>query len=352
MVARQGSAAGVSSHGRFRSTRGVITTPKPRAHGYVEVGIYGKTYRLHRLVAAAFRLPQADGQTQVNHINGNPSGNTLSNLEWSSRSENILHSYRTNTTRGSCAPRKSKPIRGAKVGTKAWTDYPNANDASRVLGIHRANIVKCLRCKRKQTNGYTFEYSTPTEPPLLEGEVWKTYGAWRVSSVGRVQNSHGVIFTPKPRRDGYICVMVGSQKWLLHRLVMTAFEVPCLSEAHVEVNHINGNPSDNTLANLERCTKKENVQHSYATNTLRTSSAKRQMKRVRGRKVGTEAWTEYAGLKEAARTLGLGAGKVTLCCQGKRGFTQGYEFEYCDDDLIEGEVWKDVGDDVLRELGE
>ena len=76
------------------------------------------------------------------------------------------------------------------------------------------------------------------------------------------------------------------------------------------------------------------------------------MKRIRGRKVGTEAWTEYAGVKEVARTLGLGAGKVTLCCQGKRGFTQGYEFEYCDDDIIEGEVWKDVGDDVLRELGE
>ena len=29
-----------------------------------------------------------------------------------------------------------------------------------------------------------------------------------------------------------------------------------------------------------------------------------------------------------------------------------YEFEYCDDDLIEGEVWKDVGDDLLREVGE
>lgn len=334
--------AAVSSLGRFRSIRGVITTPKPRKSGYVEVCIHGKRYHIHRLIAMAFELPKTDGQTQVNHINGNPSDNRLENLEWSSQSENILHSYQTNTSRGSSAVRQSKPIRAAKVGTDEWTEFPNAHDASRELGVYRWNILKCLRGTYKQMNGYVFQYSTPVEPPLLDGEVWKNYGNSCVSSLGRIQNTDGVIFTPKPRKDGYVVVQIGTEQWLLHRLVATVFELPRPSDEYVEVNHINGNPSDNVLSNLEWCTKKQNVQHSYDTNKTRSSNVERLSKPVRGRKVGTQEWIEYAGAKEATRVLGLGEGKVTLCCQGKRASTKGYEFEYAVNKLEIGEEWKDV----------
>lgn len=39
-------------------------------------------------------LPINYQSLQVNHIDGNPHNNHISNLEWSTRSENILHSYR------------------------------------------------------------------------------------------------------------------------------------------------------------------------------------------------------------------------------------------------------------------
>lgn len=77
-----GKVAAVSSLGRFRSTKGVVSTPKPSSKGYVSVKIHKKSYYLHRLSAFAFQLPRKEKQDYVNHINGNPSNNKRENLEW------------------------------------------------------------------------------------------------------------------------------------------------------------------------------------------------------------------------------------------------------------------------------
>lgn len=60
--------------------------------GYYRVSISGKHYYVHRLVADTF----FDGDHEkidVNHIDGNKYNNTLSNLEWVTRKENIRHAY-------------------------------------------------------------------------------------------------------------------------------------------------------------------------------------------------------------------------------------------------------------------
>lgn len=49
---------------------------------------------LHRLVAVAF-IPNPSNKPEINHINGDRSDNSVSNLEWATRAENMEHGFRT-----------------------------------------------------------------------------------------------------------------------------------------------------------------------------------------------------------------------------------------------------------------
>lgn len=51
-----------------------------------------KTVLVHRLIAKTF-IPNPENKPEVNHINGNKLDNTLSNLEWVTREENMQHSF-------------------------------------------------------------------------------------------------------------------------------------------------------------------------------------------------------------------------------------------------------------------
>lgn len=64
-----------------------------RAVSYTENGKQKHEY-VHRLVAKAF-LPNPNNLPIVNHIDGNPSNNAVSNLEWCTASENTRHAWST-----------------------------------------------------------------------------------------------------------------------------------------------------------------------------------------------------------------------------------------------------------------
>ena len=52
-----------------------------------------KLFMVHRLVAECFKK-RVSGKIYVNHIDGNRSNNSASNLEWCTHRENMLHAAR------------------------------------------------------------------------------------------------------------------------------------------------------------------------------------------------------------------------------------------------------------------
>ncbi len=87
----------VMSHLACRGTTSRIMTPNPYRKGYLQVTLMRdgrqRPGKVHRLVLMAF-VGVDPSRPLVNHKNGIVTDNALSNLEWCTHSENLLHAFR------------------------------------------------------------------------------------------------------------------------------------------------------------------------------------------------------------------------------------------------------------------
>lgn len=175
----------VSNMGNVRSLERVVQfgnqkrTVKPsylrffkKSNGYLSVKLYKEcrqyTMYVHRLVAMAF----CDGyfeKADVNHIDGNKSNNISTNLEWCTRSENIIHSVQVLNNK--IGNRKfgmkwnSKPIVQLSIDGKKIKDWTSAFEVQRILGFNESSIRSCLLGneydgrRRLQAYGYKWIYA-------------------------------------------------------------------------------------------------------------------------------------------------------------------------------------------------
>ena len=149
----------ISNHGRVFSLKSQkIKKQTKTKDGYCKINLNknGKSYTflIHRLVAIHFILNDDETKTEVNHIDENKENNHVENLEWCTREYNMSYGMRTERQTNTISKTQGKRILCIETGQI----FNTIMEACQVLNLKDANIIACLKGRRKTTGGYHWEY--------------------------------------------------------------------------------------------------------------------------------------------------------------------------------------------------
>ena len=171
----------------------------------------------------------------------------------------------------------------------------------------------------------------------------KTRKCWQVRNFGRCRNMYGTITYGSRKRSGYHKVQIEGQEHFVHRLVKFAFHGPPDNDLAWQVNHLDGNKSNNRLDNLDYATCSHNVRHSYCEASRRFGGHKFR-KQVMWRPKGSTTWTTSKSIGLAAAKLNLSRKLVSECCRCG-SFCKGFEFRFSPRiEGMDGEEWRPMVD--------
>lgn len=132
----------------YRITKEKILAQRKDKNGYLLITIQNKTYKVHRIITETF-IPNPNSLPQVNHKNGIKSDNNVSNLEWCTSKQNILHSIKmgftanqkTNHYSAKLTEKQVKEIRQLKGKMKQ-------KEIALLYGVNRSAIYNILSNKK------------------------------------------------------------------------------------------------------------------------------------------------------------------------------------------------------------
>ena len=149
----------ISNLGRVRNIKvGRVLRQFETKYGYVQVSLCKdrkqKSFLVHRLVATAF-IPNFENKREINHIDGDKTNNCVSNLEWSTRSENVKHAWglglKFYTHTDNMYPSKQK-VRCIET----QQEFDSQGSAGKYFGVSQGSI-HCSIHKGCRCKGYHFE---------------------------------------------------------------------------------------------------------------------------------------------------------------------------------------------------
>lgn len=183
---------------------------------------------------------------------------------------------------------------------------------------------------------------------MLNNEVWKDIqgyeNIYQVSNKGNVRSLDridiikdgrkfvrtGKVLKAKICRKGYhrvqLCINSKCKHCNIHRLVAIAF-IPT-TNYNLQVNHIDGDKTNNYVSNLEWVTNSENFNHAMKNNLLNLTS---KSKVVRQYTLDGVFIKEYPSTLQVERELGFTHSGIGMCARGLYKQSQGFIWRYRDD---------------------
>jgi len=154
----------------------------------------------------------------------------------------------------------------------------------------------------------------------VEAEIWKDVqgyeGRYQVSNLGRVKSFqidiNGRLLARRFYKNGYERVNLGGKDYLLHRIIAHSF-IPNF-DSYLEIDHIDGNKSNNRIDNLRWVTRSENRRNP---NTQRFGKEHHLSKQVIQMNLCGEVLAIFGSVRDAVRVGGFGFKGVQSCCSGK-----------------------------------
>lgn len=154
------------------------------------------------------------------------------------------------------------------------------------------------------------------------------YDNYCASSAGYIVNKKtGRVLKANPDSHGYMSVGLskngkGCTK-RVHKLIADAFLIQP-SDEEWQVNHINGDKTDNRLSNLEFATPSGNMYHAYTNGLNHWEGYNERPVRI------TETGVVYKSQAECARAIGGSQPNINACLTGRRRSHLGFHYEYAD----------------------
>lgn len=173
---------------------------------------------------------------------------------------------------------------------------------------------------------------------IIISKINKKHPTYIAYSDGRVFSLKTKRFlNPEKRKDGYHMLVLSENKVLyrtyIHRFIAMTFYPD--ADFSLEVNHIDGNKSNNAIDNLEWVTKRENQIHAFK---LGLKVSKKLGNHQKARKVVRISPADFTDIKiysciTSVIKDGFKEEGVIQCAKGrkKRGVYRGYKWMYFED---------------------
>ena len=174
-------------------------------------------------------------------------------------------------------------------------------------------------------------------------EIWKdipNYKGYQVSNLGRVKSlpkktnnqfsNKEIILKPIRQKTGYYNVNISGKIFGIHRLVALTF-IDNLNNLP-QVNHKDGNKSNNCVDNLEWCTASQNIKHAYKIG-LKKATNNHLKKKINQYDLNNNFIKEWESTKEIEKILKISHSAISMCCKKKKHYNTagGYIWRYKDE---------------------